>query len=148
MYLVCKKLGCHLLKQQQPKIRILVNAAGFGLIGKFTELNIDRQLEMVDVNCKALAKLTHLSLPYMKRNIRIINLSSSASFAPQPDFAIYAALYEVVFAKFSSKKYEKYRKYFDLAAKGKMKFSDLLISIAFSSRGEVNNVLQLRKKLM
>lgn len=81
----------HLLKQQQPKIRILVNAAGFGLIGKFTELNIDRQLEMVDVNCKALAKLTHLSLPYMKRNSRIINLSSSASFAPQPDFAIYAA---------------------------------------------------------
>lgn len=79
------------LKAEEPNVRILVNCAGFGLIGRFTELSIDRQLEMIDVNCKALVKLTYMCLPYMKKNTRIINLASAASFAPQPDFAIYAA---------------------------------------------------------
>lgn len=79
------------LKSEDCIVRILVNCAGFGLIGRFTELNIDRQLEMVDVNCKAMVKLTYVCLPYMKRNSRIINLASAASFAPQPDFVIYAA---------------------------------------------------------
>lgn len=81
----------YLLKNEQPCIRILVNAAGFGLMGKFTELNIERQIEMVDLNCKSLVKLTHLCLPYMKKNSRIINIASSAAFAPQPNFSVYAA---------------------------------------------------------
>lgn len=79
------------LKTQDCAVRILVNCAGFGLIGRFTELSIDRQLEMIDINCKAMVKLTYICLPYMKRNSRIINLASAASFAPQPDFVIYAA---------------------------------------------------------
>lgn len=81
----------YLLKNEQPCIRILVNAAGFGIMGKFTHINIERQLEIIDLNCKALVKLTYMCLPYMKKNSRIINIASSAAFAPQPNFSIYAA---------------------------------------------------------
>lgn len=79
------------LKSEDIAVRILVNCAGFGLIGKFTQLNIQSQLDMIDLNCKALVKLTYMCLPYMKENSRIINLASAAAFAPQPNFAIYAA---------------------------------------------------------
>lgn len=81
----------HKFKSLEPTIRILINCAGFGLIGRFTELNIDKQLSMIDLNCKSLVKLTYMSLPYMKKNSRIINVASSAAYAPQPNFAIYAA---------------------------------------------------------
>jgi len=81
----------HALKTADAKVRILVNCAGFGLVGRFTELNIDKQLDMVDVNCKATVKLTYMCLPYMKKNSRIINVASAAAFAPQPLFTVYAA---------------------------------------------------------
>lgn len=74
-----------------PKVKLLVNCAGFGLLGKFCRLDINDQLAMVEVNCKALTKMTYLCIPYMKRGSRIIQLSSSAAFLPQPNFAIYAA---------------------------------------------------------
>lgn len=79
------------LKKEDCCIRILVNSAGFGLIGRFSELNISKQLDMIDINCKAIVKLTYIALPYMKKNSRIINIASSAAFCPQPNFAIYAA---------------------------------------------------------
>lgn len=80
-----------MLENEQPSIRLLVNSAGFGLIGEFCRLGIEEQLAMLDVNCKALTKLTYLSLPYMHKNSRIIQIASSAAFLPQKNFAIYAA---------------------------------------------------------
>ena len=80
-----------ILKIANPNIKLLVNCAGFGLLGKFRHLELADQLAMVDVNCKALTKMTYLCIPYMKRNSRIIQLASSAAFLPQPNFAIYAA---------------------------------------------------------
>ena len=46
---------------------------------------------MLNLNCRALAAITHISLPYMSGPSNIINLASSAAFLPQPSFAIYAA---------------------------------------------------------
>ncbi len=46
---------------------------------------------MIDVNCKALTRMTYLCIPYMQKNSRIIQLASSAAFLPQPNFAVYAA---------------------------------------------------------
>lgn len=46
---------------------------------------------MVRLNCEALCAVTHMVLPYMSKNSRIIQYASSASFLPQPGFAIYAA---------------------------------------------------------
>ena len=80
-----------MLKDLNPEIKLLVNCAGFGMIGRFDELDVWRQGEMIDTNCKALTLFTGLCLSYISNHSRIINVASSAGFAPQPYFNVYAA---------------------------------------------------------
>ena len=80
-----------LLKEEKSVIRMLVNCAGYGVMGKFTKLEENEQLGMLDVNCKALTQMTYMCIPYMRKNSRILQVASSAAFLPQPDFAVYAA---------------------------------------------------------
>lgn len=80
-----------LLEESGAVVRMLINAAGFGLIGAFMDLSLEEQLEMLLVNCEALTKMTYLTLPFMARGSRIIQLASGAAFLPQPNFAVYAA---------------------------------------------------------
>ncbi len=72
-------------------VRILVNCAGYGVMGKFAGQDREQVLGMVRLNCEALTDMTSRMLPHMRRNSRIIQLASSAAFLPQPDFAVYAA---------------------------------------------------------
>ncbi len=72
-------------------VRMLINAAGFGLMGSFEKITLQEQLDMLMVNCEALTKMTYIVLPYMAKGSRIIQMSSSAAFLPQPNFAVYAA---------------------------------------------------------
>lgn len=87
-----------LLKNEKPVIRMLVNCAGYGIMGDFSEGEIDGLLGMIDVNCRALTEMTHMCIPYMRKNSRIIQLASSAAFLPQPDFAVYAATKSYVYS--------------------------------------------------
>ena len=80
-----------LLQIAKPQIRILVNCAGFGLMGSVEKLSLEEQLSMIKLNCEALMEMTYYCLPYMKANSRIIQLASSAAFLPQENFAVYAA---------------------------------------------------------
>lgn len=80
-----------ILEIEDVTIRMLINSAGFGLLGSFEELDIDEQLTMLSVNCEALTEMTYYCIPYMKKNSRIIQMASSAGFLPQKNFAIYAA---------------------------------------------------------
>lgn len=79
------------LKAERPDVRLLVNAAGFGKIGKTGTLPLSDETGMVRLNCEALCAVTHMVLPYMKKESRILQFASSAAFLPQPKFAIYAA---------------------------------------------------------
>ena len=82
------------LKEKKPDIRMLVNAAGFGKSGTFSEIaSEDKKLQpdMIDLNCRALTRMIQLSLPRMSKGSRIINLASAAAFCPQNGFAVYAA---------------------------------------------------------
>lgn len=79
------------LRKDSPCVKMLINCAGFGLLGDFSDLSIEEQMGMLKVNCMALTQITHMCIPYMKRNSRIIQLASSAAFLPQQGFAIYAA---------------------------------------------------------
>jgi len=74
-------------------VDVLVNNAGFGLIGTFGELPVARQLEMVQVNIAALVELTGLFLPGMLQRRRggILNVGSVAGFVPGPNMAVYFA---------------------------------------------------------
>lgn len=86
-----RKLLEQILHLANPGICMLVNCAGYGLMGPFETLPLEEQLGMIEVNCKALTAVTYLALPYMVRNGRIIQMASSAAFAPQMNFAVYAA---------------------------------------------------------
>ena len=71
----------------------LINNAGFGSMGDFAKLDLERELEMIELNITALVALTHHYLQKMRERRRgtIINVSSGASFQPIPFFATYAA---------------------------------------------------------
>lgn len=77
--------------EQNAVVRMLINCAGYGLMGYFCEQEPEGELGMIRLNCEALTDLTHRMIPYMKKGSRIIQLASSAAFLPQPDFAVYAA---------------------------------------------------------
>ena len=81
------------VEAQGLTVRTLVNNAGFGLTGRFAELSLARQREMIDLNVAALAELTHLVLPAMRERAKggILNVASTAAFQPGPGFAVYFA---------------------------------------------------------
>ncbi len=79
------------LLQRKPCICLLVNGAGVGHYGPAAELTVEEQLEMVDLNCRALTQVTLLCLPYLTRGSRILQLASGSAFLPQKNFAVYAA---------------------------------------------------------
>lgn len=72
-------------------IDILINNAGFGNFGKFTETDLVNDLEMIDLNIKTLHMLTKMFLKDMRKKNRgyILNVASSASFQPGPLMATY-----------------------------------------------------------
>lgn len=80
-----------MLKQENVQVKILVNCAGYGIIGKVDEAAYDVSVGMVNTNCGGLTTVTYAVLPYMSKNSRIINIASASAFLPQPNFAIYAA---------------------------------------------------------
>ena len=72
---------------------LLVNNAGFGLRGRFSELPVERQAEMVRVNCEAVVTLTGAFLPGLleRRRGGVITVASTAGMQPLPYEAVYGA---------------------------------------------------------
>lgn len=80
-----------LLEREKPEIAVLVNAAGFGLFGVFTEMDMDHQLDIIDLNSRALTGMCHISIPYMGNGSRIYNMGSMSSWQPVPYINVYGA---------------------------------------------------------
>lgn len=74
-------------------VNILVNNAGFGQFGTFAENDMQRELDMLDVNVRALQILMKLFLREFKakNDGYILNVASSAAFQPGPMLAVYYA---------------------------------------------------------
>lgn len=79
------------LIKKSATVSMLINCAGYGVMGPFASQNREELLGMIRLNCEALTNLTHRLIRYMKKGSRIIQMASSAAFVPQPDFAVYAA---------------------------------------------------------
>lgn len=75
------------------EVDFLVNNAGFGTNGAFLDLDLARELEMVQVNCTALLELCHRFLKPMRARGRgrVLNIASTAAFQPGPFMATYFA---------------------------------------------------------
>jgi uncharacterized protein len=80
-------------EKRDLQIDFLINNAGFGSMGDFTELDLDRALNMIDLNIRALVDLTNRFLMPMRerKSGAIINVASTAGFQPVPYMATYAA---------------------------------------------------------
>ena len=83
LYVLCKS----------DNIDLLINNAGFGLFGEFDSTDLTREMEMIDVNIRAVHMLTKLFLKDMvkKDSGYILNVASSASFQAGPLMATYYA---------------------------------------------------------
>lgn len=94
------------------QIELLVNNAGFGLTGRFAELDAGRQRQMIDLNCGALVELAHAVLPGMKERGggAILNVASTAAFQPGPGMAVYFATKAFVLS-FSEALHEEVKRY-------------------------------------
>ncbi|MBR2489417.1 MAG: SDR family NAD(P)-dependent oxidoreductase [Clostridia bacterium] len=79
------------LKTTKANVRILINNAGFGKLGDFTEISPENNCGMVRLNCEALTLTTSLTLPFMNEGSEIINSCSIASFAPNTRMAVYSS---------------------------------------------------------
>lgn len=81
LYVLCKN----------EEIDVLVNNAGFGDFGTFTETDLGKEMDMIQVNIKAVHILTKLFLRDMKKKDHgyILNVASSAAFQPGPLMATY-----------------------------------------------------------
>ena len=94
--------------QKYEKIDILVNNAGFGLFGNFTETDLSKELNMIDINIKAVHILTKLFLKDMKRKNKgyILNVASSAAFQSGPLMATYYSTKSYVYRLTEAINYE------------------------------------------
>ena len=74
-------------------VDLLVNNAGFGTSGNVAAMDPERSGREIDLNVKALTRLTQAALPAMVGRERgwILNVSSVAAYQPMPDLAVYAA---------------------------------------------------------
>ena len=81
------------LRSSNTSIGILVNDAGIGQRGKFSETPIERDVAMVRLNIEATLRLTKLFLQNVSthQDARILNVASVASFEPGPLMAVYHA---------------------------------------------------------
>lgn len=78
---------------QDLDIELLVNNAGFGHYGEFSEMQLDRATRMLQLNVQRVVELTHVYLPEMlaRRRGAIINVSSTSAFQAVPFMSVYAA---------------------------------------------------------
>ena len=74
-------------------VDLLINNAGFGLIGCFAELDAKRERQMIDLNVGTLTDLCRAVAPGMieRKSGGILNVASTAAFQPGPKFAVYFA---------------------------------------------------------
>lgn len=99
-------------RRRELEIDVLINNAGFGSMGDFARLDLDRELNMIDLNIRSLVELTHRFLQPMrqKKSGAIMNVASTAGFQPVPFMATYAATKAFVLS-FSEALWEENRTY-------------------------------------
>lgn len=132
------------LEKLNPKIKMLINCAGYGIYSPFDKTSMEEQTGMIDLNCKALTAITHASIPYMASDSRVIQLASSAAFLPQPQFAVYAATksYVLSFTKALNEEYRKKGIHFTAVCPGP-------VNTEFFDRAEVGyGTLSIKKFVM
>ena len=92
---LCDPMSFGALREQLSEgdvdIRLLINNAGCGYLGNVADNPAYQIANMTDLNVRALSLVTNLALPYMHNGAHIINVSSIASFCPNPRMTVYSS---------------------------------------------------------
>ncbi len=100
------------LQSENIEVTVLINNAGFGTYGPFIETNLEKELNMINVNISCTTHMTKLFARDMARcgKGKILNIASTASFQPGPYMSVYFATksYILSFTESISKEFEKY----------------------------------------
>ncbi len=80
-----------LLEEHKPEVELLVNCAGFGKFGRYENIPLEDNINMINLNCTALVVMTELTLPYMSKGSKVIQLDSLSAFQPVPYITVYGA---------------------------------------------------------
>ncbi len=80
-----------LLEREKPDVKLLVNAAGFGKFGAYHNIPLEEDMQMIDLDCKALVAMTRITLPYMSKGSHVLQLDSLSAFQPVPYITTYGA---------------------------------------------------------
>jgi short-subunit dehydrogenase len=80
-------------KEKKYSVNILVNNAGYGLWGRFEDIALDRQLNMMQLNMAAPVKLAYLFIPVLKEHPKsyILNISSTTAYQALATLSVYSA---------------------------------------------------------
>jgi short-subunit dehydrogenase len=75
----------------EQRFDLLINNAGIGAVGKFTELPLEKYQEVLTLNIETVVKLSYAYLKTAKKGDALINVSSSLAFMPMPIVGLYSA---------------------------------------------------------
>lgn len=73
-----------LLEEEKPRISLLINCSGFGKFCATLDTPLEENLNMVDLNCKAVMAMCQNSIPYMPEGAKIINIASVGGLSADP----------------------------------------------------------------
>lgn len=80
-----------ILEIEKPRVKMLINNAGFGKIGSFADIPLEDCENMIELNCRASVSMCNIVIPFMPVGSRILQVCSSSAFQPLPYLNIYAA---------------------------------------------------------
>jgi short-subunit dehydrogenase len=81
------------VESKQIDLRILVNNAGYGLVGQFESYTFEENQKMMQVNMLALIEMCQKFLPFLsgKGQAHVLNIASSTAYQAIPNMSLYAA---------------------------------------------------------
>lgn len=80
-----------LLSEINPDVALLVNCSGYGKFGRHDIVKSSDNSGMIALNCTALVTITEMTIPYMRKNGKIVQLCSLSAFQPTPFITVYGA---------------------------------------------------------
>ncbi len=79
------------LKNNNPSVKYIVNAAGYGKYGNYETVDTKTAFNMIDLNIKALLFVTQETIPYITNGGYIIQIGSASTYNPLPNLNVYAS---------------------------------------------------------
>lgn len=79
------------LKNEAPEIKVFINDAGMSGGAPFEDMELEKMMKIIDLNCKGATAITKVCLPYIVDGGTILEVSSTSAFVPNKNLIVYSA---------------------------------------------------------